>query len=239
MPNHVRNRLIIQAEESLVKKITDFIMGEPDEDGRPCHIDFNKITPMPQELMIDSSSDGDLGLAILQRKEYAGMPFSEVKRKFEELEPERKNQILNLGQQYRDNLRKHGYKTWYDWCVANWGTKWNAYNHEKPTPNEIWFDTAWSDVVILIYKLSQIFPEATFEYTYADEDTGVNCGIFHLKNEEGEMFMPEIGSKEAYEISFEMWPGTESYYKFDGKTYHYYEGEEDDYSEGEEDDDDA
>jgi hypothetical protein len=226
MPNHVRNRLIIKADESLVKKITDFLMGEPEEDGSPCHIDFNKITPMPEDLMGESGSDGDWGLAILQRKEHVGRPYKEHKKQFDELKPERKNKILKLGQKYRDNKKKYGYKTWYDWCVANWGTKWNAYNQEKPAANEIWFDTAWSCVHRLILKLSQMFPDATFDYTFADEDTGANCGAIILKNGKGKMLVPDIGSREAYEIAFVMRPEIKSWFRFDGTTYQY-KGEED------------
>ena len=24
------------------------------------------------------------------------------------------------------NKEKYGYANWYDWCVSNWSTKWNA-----------------------------------------------------------------------------------------------------------------
>jgi hypothetical protein len=37
---------------------------------------------------------------------------------------------------------------WYDWCIANWGTKWNAQNvylnMNEPDGIEITFDTAWA-----------------------------------------------------------------------------------------------
>lgn len=31
-----------------------------------------------------------------------------------------------LEQQEADNLRKFGYKNWYDYCVGEWGTKWDV-----------------------------------------------------------------------------------------------------------------
>lgn len=34
--------------------------------------------------------------------------------------------ILELGKQYVENIKKYGYPQWYDWCVENWGTKWNV-----------------------------------------------------------------------------------------------------------------
>ena len=47
-----------------------------------------------------------------------------------------------------DNLKNYGSKDWYDWCVKNWGTKWNACGTEfdESNPTQIKFDTAWSDV---------------------------------------------------------------------------------------------
>jgi hypothetical protein len=223
MPNHVRNRLIIQADESLVAKILDHLRGEPEEDGSPRHIDFNKIIPLPEAMMIDEGSNGDMGLAILQRTGFAGMTYKDVKKRFDELEPEDKNARLKLGQQYSDNEKKYGHRSWYNWSIANWGTKWNAYNHSKPAPNEIWFDTAWSCVHSLVRRLSQMFPEAVFWYTFADEDTGSNCGEIVLQNGEGMLCVPDDGSKEAYEIAFEMRPDIREYFRFDGKTYHYNE----------------
>lgn len=68
MPNHVRNRLIIKAEEAKVKEITDFLMGEPFQDGTPCYMDFNKIIPMPAELDVENGSSGEIGEAILDKK---------------------------------------------------------------------------------------------------------------------------------------------------------------------------
>lgn len=47
------------------------------------------------------------------------------------------------------NVEKYGYKNWYDWCVANWGTKWDIDTDAgvaSITGNEFHaeFMTAWS-----------------------------------------------------------------------------------------------
>jgi len=220
MANIVRNRLVIKASEPLLQKITDFLAGEPDDEGKPCHIDFDKITPMPEALNIEECGDGDFGLAILQRKGHAGRTYAELRKTFDAMVPEDRKEILKLGRQYSDNVKLYGHKTWYDWSVANWGTKWNAYNGKMPKPDEIWFDTAWSCVHGLVCKLSLTFPEALFDYTFADEDTGANCGRVVLKNGKGKMHAPKYGSKEAYELAFEMRPELRSRFSFDGTTYH-------------------
>lgn len=221
MANTVRNRLVIKASEPLLKEITGHIAGEPDDDGKPCHIDFNKIIPVPEELIVEESSRGAMGLAILERREFAGMMYPEAKKQFDQMLSEEKNECLKLGRRYRDNKKKYGYKSWYDWRVANWGAKWEAYNQERPRSNEIWFDTAWTSVGRLIAALAVRFPDAEFEYTFADESTGCNCGIILFRGQSIDSTIPKINTRDAYEIAFEMRPEIRRLFTFDGKTYHY------------------
>lgn len=55
-------------------------------------------------------------------------------------------QIALVESQQR-NIEKHGYKDWYDFCVAKWGTKWDV---EPYSPVEVadkvtfGFDSAWA-----------------------------------------------------------------------------------------------
>jgi hypothetical protein len=49
----------------------------------------------------------------------------------------------------KDNLDKFGSKDWYDWCIKNWGTKWDACSVEANMPwdshfLQVVFETAWS-----------------------------------------------------------------------------------------------
>ena len=50
--------------------------------------------------------------------------------------------------QQRANLEKYGAKDWYDWNVANWGTKWDfaLENIDRPDANTLTaaFDSAWA-----------------------------------------------------------------------------------------------
>lgn len=109
MPNHVRNRLIIRAEEARVKKITDFLIGEPDEDGTPCYIDFNKIIPLPEALQIESGSTGEMGEAILSKKGCHGLTYPELQKRFDGMKPEEQEECINLGRKYRSNRKKYGH----------------------------------------------------------------------------------------------------------------------------------
>jgi len=58
------------------------------------------------------------------------------------------------------NRITHGYSTWYDFCVNEWGTKWDVggddYNEpHQETPNDltISFDSAWAPPTVAMDKL--------------------------------------------------------------------------------------
>lgn len=55
----------------------------------------------------------------------------------------------DLQTQYRVNKEKFGYETWYDFCVNEWGTKWDVGDTQgiqDVDTNElvVYFDSAWS-----------------------------------------------------------------------------------------------
>ena len=82
---------------------------------------LNEFLPVPEDLQITA---GFLG-----------------KDTPEQAELERKEQ---------ENIRKYGYKNWYDWCVANWGTKWDVGGDGYEAQDDgkgglvLTFDSAWA-----------------------------------------------------------------------------------------------
>lgn len=60
------------------------------------------------------------------------------------------------------NIKKYGYKNWYDWCVANWGTKWDvgADGYEAQDDGDgkltLTFDSAWSPPIGAYEKLVEM-----------------------------------------------------------------------------------
>lgn len=61
----------------------------------------------------------------------------------------------------------------YNWCVENWGTKWNSYGVGVGRPDEntlcVDFDTAWSPPLPIIGKLGEMYPNARFELEFREE----------------------------------------------------------------------
>jgi hypothetical protein len=88
---------------------------------------------------------------------------------------------------------------WYDWCVENWGTKWEISESYEDENGFICFDTAWSTPATALVKLSEQYPGLSFEVEYADEDLGGNCGRYVLQSG-GELEYEPYGIREACQI---------------------------------------
>ena len=145
MPNYVTNRLEINADRETVQNVMDFLKGKTDEDSTPCYIDFNNIIPMPKDLLIEASTSGEFGMQYIiaqQRKPFNSQDDLKVIQWMEIQKEKVREEALQLGMTYLRNWGKYGYPTWYEWSIANWGTKWNAFNQNFEEPNVLWFDTA-------------------------------------------------------------------------------------------------
>jgi hypothetical protein len=67
-------------------------------------------------------------------------------------------------------------KCGYNWCVANWGTKWSAC---EPVLDDKWdgelnysFDTAWAPPISFLTKLGQMWSGLTFVLEYEEGGMG-------------------------------------------------------------------
>lgn len=146
MPNHITNCVTITHED---KEKMKWLLDAFKLDEKGCeYFDFHHIIPMPEDLNIENSSNGDLGLELLGVKPRFSLGIEDAKRRFSERSAEDQAEIMALGQKYKDNLEKYGYANWYTWKVAKWGTKWDAYSLQVFTKTEgeisVLFETAWS-----------------------------------------------------------------------------------------------
>lgn len=194
MPNWVRNIVRMKgiADKSL------FIEAE----GRKV-FDFNKLIPMPESLGIESGSMTNENI-IYYLTERCTIPVRRLSsdkvellnklsissltdnwseevfhrvmaRAFDESEEERQRRY-DSGKIYVSNFQTYGATTWYGWCCAHWGTKWNACDTEIIDADTISFNTAWSNPDPILHKLAEMYPDAEIEHWWADEDMGSNTG---------------------------------------------------------------
>lgn len=91
-----------------------------------------------------------------------------------------------LAKQYHANKKKHGYCTWYDWCIKNWGTKWNAIIDDEDLERNksgdiIFFATAWSLPIPIINTLACRFTKVQFSLEYFNEEDDTDITTVHFK----------------------------------------------------------
>ena len=119
-------------------------------------LDFMKIHPYPKELDITAGREGA------------------------DDSPEQKALVAAE----KSNLKRYGYRNWYDWCVNNWGTKWNAggdndamqVDYDEDVGNQgialFQFDTAWAPPLGVLEKLMETHPELSIECRYHEPGVG-------------------------------------------------------------------
>jgi len=74
----------------------------------------------------------------------------------------------------------------YDWCINNWGTKWNACEitlTENKTSLKYRFDTAWSPPIKVVTAMAHMFPMLTFTLKYFEGGIGFQ-GRYTIKGDE-------------------------------------------------------
>lgn len=61
---------------------------------------------------------------------------------------------------------------WYNWCIANWGTKWDASSthvvENSGNKVEVCFDTAWSPPFGWYNFISRLYPNLLFRADYME-----------------------------------------------------------------------
>lgn len=197
MPNHVTNILTIEGEQELVQKCLSEIKGQNEDQ----YIDFNNFAPMPKELENTQSP-----VKIISQKKYDAQEARITAGELTEIE---KNWGFSRGITKKMSKRfkkEFGADNWYDWHLANWGTKWNAYDQiSDEGSNVITFSTAWSTPFDAIQTLSAKYPTLSFNVRYADEDFGQNVGEYTLEDgEETYEDVPDGGSLDAYRMAMEI-----------------------------------
>jgi hypothetical protein len=69
-----------------------------------------------------------------------------------------------LEQREQANLAEYGYKNWYDWAVANWGTKWDFTSRDNGEAAvsddgrsvQLSFNTAWSPPIAFYQRMEEL-----------------------------------------------------------------------------------
>ncbi len=88
---------------------------------------------------------------------------------------------IKLHEQTMHNLSTYSYANWYDWCVNEWGTKWDVggegdqASQDSPTDIRMNFDSAWAPPIAAMEK----FQDLGFKVKLVYWESGMcYCGLF-------------------------------------------------------------
>lgn len=176
MPDYCNNTLTIEGDESLVASFIAKVMKDPDNLYSHIYL-LDTLHPCPEGL-----------------RNTPAVWYADADKQAEQLELE------------KANMDKYGFKDWYDWCVANWGTKWSddeTILTSREHGHAIFsFVTAYAPPENGFAKVSKDFPELTFILSYMSEGMGyVGSTAFRngIKNTAGTDRISYEGDEDDYD----------------------------------------
>jgi len=145
MPNWCYNNLTIDGTTKGGKILAEaFRPKYPMDDGTLDANPFQDLMPIPEDLRIVSGWFGD--------------------------GTDKQNEMQKL---YEANKEKYGFENWYHWCIANWGTKWDATVQDFDDNNindiRVYFETAWSPPLDFLSWFCEQHPDTVFTLNYDEE----------------------------------------------------------------------
>ena len=176
MPNHISTNFRVTGPTDEVKR---FIK---DAAGDDTVLSLDSLLPMPSELRMVSCPVKIMTQAEID-KQWAD--WREAKAKKQDSGPMGIHSFdsdkpfgLGITKENSDSYKaKYGVDNWYDWTIANWGSKWGVYDETEWNITEeddissagIWYQTAWSPVTIAWERISKNYPTLEFFHEFADE----------------------------------------------------------------------
>jgi hypothetical protein len=210
MPNWCENKLVVKGnKEALEKFLNECFTSNNIGDS---HLDFQKIIPMPDSLDVENSSLSHNGLLIyvtdnVTKIDSLLIPKILNKEEYEKLKTNlgsHFDEAYELGKQLFQNILDYGSPTWYEWRLEHWDTKWNSDSCSITEDEEglfVWFNTAWGPCRPIIRKLTEMYPELVFEYSYFEP--GCWFGGTILQNSSGDYEENYIEDSSLLEFALE------------------------------------
>lgn len=205
MPNHVTSVCTITGPTPDVAAFVERHIVRDDE-GRS-GFDLNSVIPKPSCFEgSESGSTTEVGLfalyGIKPSRRFFPLPDtddpSQIWRYLPRHVTTREKLLAYLGEKDPKTLAagriakrcndETGYYDWYEWSVANWGTKWNAYEFEERARGDgtyvFRFETAWSFPEPVFRRLAEMYPALVFDVASFDEGWNFGCrGQFNGKDD--------------------------------------------------------
>lgn len=174
MSDWTENHLRFQGKTERIQELKTFITDEKGD------FDFNKVVPMPEELNIELTPEGEDGYRYLcLRNKQDISDDDKIFMRRVEATPGF-DRAIQLGKKYLENRLRYNASDWYDWRWRNWGTKWNAcetswsllqpLKKEHMVSQELYFETPYTFPLPIVEKLSYLFPDVIIDYSFLTEE---------------------------------------------------------------------
>ena len=125
----------------------------------------------------------------------------------------------------KGDFPKDGYNTGgYEWCIANWGTKWGASEVVwVPEHMTLYFMTAWGPAFPIISEIHKRFPHFTLNYEYYEKGMGFMGGCEYVPEKWWETDMIPKGKEHEIEMAMKK-DGKPPEFKWEaGQAYNFWE----------------
>ena len=164
-------RLKKLSSEEILSKELRLIKDEQGNWGKePSVLSFGKLFPCPKEIKNNTSPT-----RIITEKEYEAQEKRIAEGKLTDAE-KRYGVTRGITEKMQQEFKKKfGADNWYDWQIANWGTKWEIETdnlQEEETSLFYVFDTAWSPPTNWLEKVCTMFPKLEFTLNYEEGGCG-------------------------------------------------------------------
>lgn len=160
MPNYCFNRIRLNVTEEELERIKEKVMSK-DEFGDE-YFDFNKVIKRPKNMLLRAFKSNTLEAF---SKYYYENPDKLEQKILDEiirnkiLKVRINGKLVNIDHYVDEKYSAEELKSytgeklilWYDWCINNWGTKWNSL-FSGITTEELLFSTAWSPISLKLFE---------------------------------------------------------------------------------------
>lgn len=160
MPNYCFNRIRLNVTQEELERIKEKVMSKDEFEDE--YFDFNKVIERPKNMLLRAFKSNTL--------ESFSKYYYENPDKLEQniLDEIIRNKILKVridgklvnidhyvDEKYSsEELKDYNGEMlilWYDWCVDNWGTKWNSL-FSSINKDELIFSTAWNPISLELFE---------------------------------------------------------------------------------------
>ncbi|MGL4451063.1 MAG: hypothetical protein ACRCTZ_07740 [Sarcina sp.] len=160
MPNYCFNRIRLNVTQEELERIKEKVMSK-DEFGDE-YFDFNKVIKRPKNMLLRAFKTNTLESF---SKYYYENPDNLEQKILDEiirnklLKVRIDGKLVNIDHYVDEKYSSEELKNytgemlilWYDWCVDNWGTKWNSL-FSSITKYELIFSTAWNPISLELFE---------------------------------------------------------------------------------------